>query len=443
MGSTVGVGSRTTVDLASKSLFDAFSSRLRNINNANVRGEYKVWILRRYLIPSFHYKFAVERIRKREIKKLNGMTTKLVKQWLGLTRSTTTAVLHHPAVLDIPFLSDYSLKAKLNYLSSISLSEDPLIKEIASCSLSSSAIGSSGEMAATLQLAINSVESVNRKTLPRAIRQIVKQKSTDRWNEHLHQLMVQRKFKDACDLEDDNKVWHRIIDGLPAGQLSFILRAASDTLPTPLNLKRWKLITDARCDLCEHKNPTSSHNLNGCTVALEQGRYTWRHDSVLLKLMRGLLDEFDPNIKVYCDLEGFKASENPPATVPPSLVSTTARPDMVFIDGSKITLLELTIPHNLPESLRAAHIRKQSKVNYGCVLSDLERSGFTSDLVTLEIGSLGHWRFNLATQLASHLDLPKAVVKSVLDNAAKVSIAGSHQLFLARHDKHWAKHTLL
>ena len=183
--------------------------------------------------------------------------------------------------------------------------------------------------------------------------------------------------------------------------------------------------------------------LNGCTVALEQGRYTWRHDSVLLKLMRGLLDEFDPNIKVYCDLEGFKASENPPATVPPSLVSTTARPDMVIIDGSKITLLELTIPHNSPESLRAAHIRKQSKVNYGCVLSDLERSGFTSDLVTLEIGSLGHWRFNLATQLASHLELPKAVVKSVLDNAAKVSIAGSHQLFLARHDKHWAKHTLL
>ena len=116
---------------------------------------------------------------------------------------------------------------------------------------------------------------------------------------------------------------------------------------------------------------------------------------------------------------------------------------MVIIDGSKITLLELTIPHNSPESLRAAHIRKQSKVNYGCVLSDLERSGFTSDLVTLEIGSLGHWRFNLATQLASHLDLPKAVVKSVLDNAAKVSIAGSHQLFLARHDKHWAKHTLL
>ena len=79
------------------------------------------------------------------------------------------------------------------------------------------------------------------------------------------------------------------------------------------------------------------------------------------------------------------------------------------------------------------------------MLSDLERSGFTSDLVTvtLEIGSLGHWRFNLAIQLASHLDLPKAVVKSVLDNAAKVSIAGSYQLFLARHDKHWAKHTLL
>ena len=35
------------------------------------------------------------------------------------------------------------------------------------------------------------------------------------------------------------------MNGLPAGQLSFILRAASDTLPTPLNLKRWNYGLDA------------------------------------------------------------------------------------------------------------------------------------------------------------------------------------------------------
>ena len=49
--------------------------------------------------------------------KLNGIDTKLVTKWLGLTESTTAAVLHHPAVLDISFLADFSFKAKLNYLS--------------------------------------------------------------------------------------------------------------------------------------------------------------------------------------------------------------------------------------------------------------------------------------------------------------------------------------
>ena len=106
---------------------------------------------------------------------------------------------------------------------------------------------------------------------------------------------------------------------------------------------------------------------------------------------------------MYCDLDRFRASDNPPATVPINLVSTSARPDVVVQEGSRITLLELTVPHNSAESLRAAHRLKQSKANYCCLLGDLERAGFESELVTLEIGSLGHWRANLATSLARHL----------------------------------------
>ena len=65
------------------------------------------------------------------------------------------------------------------------------------------------------------------------------------------------------------------------------------------------------------------------------------------------------------------------------------------------------------------------------------------DLVALEIGSLGHWGMNSATRIATHLNLPKAEVRSVLNSAAKTAITGSHQLFLARHDKHWIEKSLL
>ena len=79
---------------------------------------------------------------------------------------------------------------------------------------------------------------------------------------------VQGKFKQVCELESQNRVWNRIIDGLPAKQLSFILRVGSDTLPTLLNLRRWKLRVDAKCTLCGSPSPTVLHILNGCTVAL-------------------------------------------------------------------------------------------------------------------------------------------------------------------------------
>ena len=55
-------------------------------------------------------------------------------------------------------------------------------------------------------------------------------------NDKLSELTVQSKFTAIIELESQNNVWKRIQKGMPAVQLSFLLRAGSDTLPTPLNL---------------------------------------------------------------------------------------------------------------------------------------------------------------------------------------------------------------
>ena len=63
--------------------------------------------------------------------------------------------------------------------------------------------------------------------------------------------------------------------------LRFALQATTDTAPSATNLRRWDVANiDPACCLCG-KPPTSHHVLNACAVALQQGRYTWRHDSVL------------------------------------------------------------------------------------------------------------------------------------------------------------------
>jgi len=53
-----------------------------------------------------------------------------IKDWLGLTRGVTNAVIHHPNVIDIPTIAEYHKKAKLTCLSSILTSKDPMISEI-------------------------------------------------------------------------------------------------------------------------------------------------------------------------------------------------------------------------------------------------------------------------------------------------------------------------
>lgn len=102
------------------------------------------------------------------IKKANALATKCVKSWIGLTQSTSVVVLHHLAVLNIPFLESYSIAAKLSYLSAVSVSDNPLIKEIAFLHSSSAFQKEAGITLATtsaLLLANKSPSDINKMTL--------------------------------------------------------------------------------------------------------------------------------------------------------------------------------------------------------------------------------------------------------------------------------------
>ena len=71
------------------------------------------------------------------------------------------------------------------------------------------------------------------------------------------------------------------------------------TLPSEDNKRRWfnKPAASSRCVVvhpvsgndCGKVHPTAMHVLTGCGAALQQGRYTWRHNSVLLVLEEHLI----------------------------------------------------------------------------------------------------------------------------------------------------------
>jgi len=159
--------------------------------------------------------------------------------------------------------------------------------------------------------------------------------STQKWDNHLQTLQVQKKVADVVELEKEHHSWRKIMrNGLTIGQLSFLLKAGSDTLPTLLNLRRMRIQHGSKCPLCNSAWPNTAHILNGCLAALTQGRYTWRHDSVLMKISQLLQSLLPHSATLNSDLEGLRAESNPPSTIPPSILSTALRPDMVIIGAN-------------------------------------------------------------------------------------------------------------
>jgi len=71
------------------------------------------------------------------------------------------------------------------------------------------------------------------------------------------------------------------------------------------------------------------------------------HIRSLFSSLRSFLGEGEA---IYVDLPGKRASEAPQATVPVSILVTSARPDMVLIRGLEIILIELTVPYDSRET---------------------------------------------------------------------------------------------
>ena len=72
--------------------------------------------------------------------------------------------------------------------------------------------------------------------------------------------------------------------------IAFVLNAQINSVRTPDMLHLWGYIPSARCVICDAEKCTLHHVLVNCKFALEQGRYTWRHDSVLINIEKALSD---------------------------------------------------------------------------------------------------------------------------------------------------------
>ena len=158
------------------------------------------------------------------------------------------------------------------------------------------------------------------------------------WKEHVSSLVVQGKLLELASAESSDAVWKSYMFDMKKGTLKFLLNSQLDTLPTAANLVRWNKITNDKCKLCKSRE-TTYHILNCCKVALEQGKFTWRHNNILNYVVKNI----DTNkFKVYSDLPGYTIGNG---SIPPEICVTALKPDLVIIDEKRQTLdiFELTV----------------------------------------------------------------------------------------------------
>ena len=176
------------------------------------------------------------------------------------------------------------------------------------------------------------------------------------------------------------------------------------------------------------------------------------HDQVLHLIASKLkeLFKFDTSICVYADLQGWRSSESPQATIPSALVSTPFRPDIVVYNSatSSVALLELTCPLDSEHHILSARSRKQSKPDYLQLLAEFDRLQISNYYETMEISVLGHYQLSSIQNIKKFTDfiqpsvVTKSIIRQILDSAARISVTCSHRIFMARNCCVWLTDSL-
>ena len=147
---------------------------------------------------------------------------------------------------------------------------------------------------------------MSRNVLKRKIQRGIQERVNNFWKGRIGRYVMQGDYLALLMEEGDSITWKSFIWDIPQGVLKFALNAGVNTLPSMDNLKRWgKRVTD-RCPFCGNIG-TLAHVLSNCSTALSQGRFTWRHNSVLNSLISLIRPHLKQGMTLYSDMLGHQA----------------------------------------------------------------------------------------------------------------------------------------
>ena len=241
-----------------------------------------------------------------------------------------------------------------------------------------------------------------------------------------------------------NPKWCKVLDSLPRNIYSFVTRYLSNSLANGTNAVKWGIAQSAKCLFC-NENQTLQHVVSACKISLNEKRWNWRHDSILINLARFVAKI--PTVKVYCDV-------NDSEFLTPSVITgDEERPDIVIIKDKKCMILELTV--GFETNMEKNSKRKLEK--YTNLINRLKASYQIQyiDLSMGAIGVIGNGNKDLKEMFMKlglkHVDLQKAIVELglepnesdyVMRKIINICIRTTYFIFCQRN-KQWEEPSLM
>ena len=282
--------------------------------------------------------------------------------------------------------------------------------------------------------------ALTQKQLKGKIQEGVQRHVDDFWKEKVGHYIMQGDYLALME-ENSCITWKSYLWDIPQGVLKFAINAGINTLPTFDNLKRWGKRVIDRCPFCGNIQ-TLAHVLSNCSSALDQGRFTWRHNSVLRSFIDVFASRLKSDVVFFSDLDGFQAPHG--GTIPPDILVTSFRPDLFFIDRTRrrIALLELTCPWD--SNVNRSHEFKENK--YAPLVADLSHN-YKVFQFSVEVTVRGQISKENKSRLKcfayEFCSDSKNVFKLLVKNGSKAALLGSYSLFSARNEPSWTAPRLL
>ena len=435
------LGSTITFSGKQSDIFEVISShftdRLERIDKLLIRGEFKVRIYQDYLLPASRFLLTVHTLTSTNLDRLDAITRKYLKKWFHLPQSATAAVLHAPNFTNIKTIRHLYLESQTcAYISSrikadshVNNALDSRLEREQTWTRKKSTIVQSDNILKELKNKENLEEA------KKEVKVIIKDEIKETWDSKIKTLSLQGQFLEILNNSNTDINWKSIMNNLPRNVQQFFLNSAIDTLPTNSNLVRWKKRSSEACSLCNSKE-TLLHSLNNCPIMLNQGRYTWRHNSVLNKLFGTLKSITPDSTKIYCDLPGHMQGIS---TVPTNVTITSLKPDLVLVDEERksIAIIELTVPFD--SNIDSASDRKQTK--YQQLVNDIRNEGFSVNFYAFEISSRGLITPENSKRLKNFMSFDNLFnakqCNSLKQTLQRIVIVCSYIIFYSKYDSNW------